>query len=59
MMIFITAGWAEDAQPAFFVVTARGQLSRQNTANCRVKNQPTVESKYGQLAHLLQKNSGI
>jgi len=35
--------------------TRHGQLSRQNTANCRVKIRPTVVSKYGQLAHLLQK----
>jgi len=35
------------------------QLSRQKSANCRVKIRPTVVSKYGQLAHLLQKNSGI
>jgi hypothetical protein len=41
------------------VVPKISQLSRQKTANCRVKNQPTVASKYGQLAHLLQKNSGI
>jgi hypothetical protein len=37
------------------VVQIECETDWQGYANCRVKNQPTVASKYGQLAHLLQK----